>query len=300
MKQQQVYNLSDFALRFHLTDIFGAYAAHLLIDYSQETSLVKMASERTLFTKILLVKQGHITMNVLSQLGEHSQLEVLSQQDVSLRGQMLGDEHERLLSTNDLLVVSPKHVLAFSEMSCDFEAECVLVDEEIAADVVFHLSEDKVKAAIDIFHMIRDIVRYQHIYKVEMIQSMVNVLKLLVSELPYDHISVTRDLRHKKNVYEIFLHLLYRNFRSERQIRFYADKLNVSSPYLSRMVKEISGTTVNDHISSLLYKEICNLLKQSDMTIGEIADYLHFSDQSALTNFFKQRAGVSPLAYRNQ
>lgn len=300
MKQQQVYNLSDFALRFHLTDIFGAYAAHLLIDYSQETSLVKMASERTLFTKILLVKQGHITMNVLSQLGEHSQLEVLSQQDVSLRGQMLGDEHERLLSANDLLVVSPKHVLAFSEMSCDFEAECVLVDEEIAADVVFHLSEDKVKAAIDIFHMIRDIVRYQHIYKVEMIQSMVNVLKLLVSELPYDHISVTRDLRHKKNVYEIFLHLLYRNFRSERQIRFYADKLNVSSPYLSRMVKEISGTTVNDHISSLLYKEICNLLKQSDMTIGEIADYLHFSDQSALTNFFKQRAGVSPLAYRNQ
>lgn len=300
MKQQQIYNLSDFALRFHLTDIFGAYAAHLLIDYSQETSLVKMASERTLFTKILLVKQGHITMNVLSQLGEHSQLEVLSQQDVSLRGQMLGDEHERLLSTNDLLVVSPKHVLAFSEMSCDFEAECVLVDEEIAADVVFHLSEDKVKAAIDIFHMIRDIVRYQHIYKVEMIQSMVNVLKLLVSELPYDHISVTRDLRHKKNVYEIFLHLLYRNFKNERQIRFYADKLNVSSPYLSRMVKEISGTTVNDHISSLLYKEICNLLKQSDMTIGEIADYLHFSDQSALTNFFKQRAGVSPLAYRNQ
>ena len=27
------------------------------------------------------------------------------------------------------------------------------------------------------------------------------------------------------------------------------------------MVKEISGTTVNDHITSLLYKEICNLLK---------------------------------------
>ncbi len=43
---------------------------------------------------------------------------------------------------------------------------------------------------IDIFHMIRDIVRHQHIYKVEMIQSMVNVLKLLVSELPYENVSV--------------------------------------------------------------------------------------------------------------
>jgi AraC family transcriptional regulator, transcriptional activator of pobA len=63
---------------------------------------------------------------------------------------------------------------------------------------------------------------------------------------------------------------------------------------------QISGTTVNDHITSLLYKEICNLLKQSDLTMGEIADYLHFNDQSALTNFFKTRAGMTPLAYRNQ
>ena len=118
--------------------------------------------------------------------------------------------------------------------------------------------------------------------------------------LQYDQCSITHDLGHKKEVYEIFLHHLYRNFRKERQIRFYADKLNVSTAYLSRLVKEISGSTVNDHVSSLLYKEICNLLKQSDMTMGEIADSLHFSDQSALSNFFKLRSGMSPLAYRNQ
>lgn len=118
--------------------------------------------------------------------------------------------------------------------------------------------------------------------------------------LQYEQCSITHDLVHKKEVYEIFLHHLYRNFRKERQIRFNADKLNVSTAYLSRLVKEISGSTVNDHVSSLLYKEICNLLKQSDMTMGEIADSLHFSDQSALSNFFKLRSGMSPLAYRNQ
>ena len=126
------------------------------------------------------------------------------------------------------------------------------------------------------------------------------VLKLIIDELPYEQCSITHDLGNKKEVYEIFLHHLYRNFRKERQIRFYADKLNVSTAYLSRLVKEISGSTVNDHVSSLLYKEICNLLKQSDMTMGEIADSLHFSDQSALSNFFNLRSGMSPLAYRNQ
>lgn len=279
--KQQVYNLKDFALRYHLQDIFGAYAAYVTFDDSHQEALCEMASKRTLFTKILLVKSGSVKMEVLPRT-------------------IVAKEGGRRLQASDFLVVSPKHVVAFSESSCDFEAECILVDEEVAADVVYHLSADRQKSALDIFHVIRDIVRHQHIYKVEMLQAMVNVLKLLVAELPYDDISATRDFKHKKNVYEIFLHLLYRNFRKERQIRFYADKLNVSSPYLSRMVKEISGTTVNDHISSLLYKEICNLLKQSDLTMGEIADHLHFSDQSAMTNFFKQRAGMSPLAYRNQ
>ncbi len=281
MKQQQVYNLKDFAVRYQLDSIFGAYAAHFSVSELNGNTLVEMAGERTLFAKLLLVKQGRVRI------------------DVDLQSDLLG-EKSHWLGTNDLLVVTAKHVASFSEMSADFEAECIFVDEEISAGAIYHLSADKMKAALDIFHMIHDIVCHQHIYKVEMIQSMVNVLKLLVSELPYDDISITHDLRHKKNVYEIFLHLLYRNFRSERQIRFYADKLNVSSAYLSRIVREISGTTVNDHITSLLYKEICNLLKQSDMTMGEIADHLHFSDQSALTNFFKQRAGMSPMAYRNQ
>ena len=65
-------------------------------------------------------------------------------------------------------------------------------------------------------------------------------------------------------------------------------------------VSTTSAKMKNSHITSLLYKEICNQLKQSDMTMGEIADYLHFNDQSALTNFFKTRAGMTPLAYRNQ
>jgi AraC-like DNA-binding protein len=33
-------------------------------------------------------------------------------------------------------------------------------------------------------------------------------------------------------------------------------------------------------------------------TISEIADELNFSDQSALTNFFRTKAGITPLAYR--
>lgn len=213
--KQQVYNLKEFAARHHLESIFGAYAAHIHIDDLCEKDFIEMALERTLFTKLMLVNRGSIRMGIL-QHGVET------------------EKSDRMLSASELLVVSPKHIVTFSDMSDDFEAEIIFVDEEIAADVVYQLSDDKLKSALDIFHMIGDIVRHQHINKVEMIQSMVNVLKLLVSELPYENVTITRDLKHKKDVYEIFLHLLYRHFRTERQIRFYADKLNVSAPYLSR------------------------------------------------------------------
>jgi len=197
--------------------------------------------------------------------------------------------------------MTSRHVIYEIELTPDFEAECVLVDTDMVNEnTIYHLTEEKHKSVSDVFNIIHNIVRHQHINKVEMIQSMFNVLRLILEELPYEERSISHDFKHKKEVYEIFLHHLYCNFRKERQIRFYASKMNVSTAYLSRLVKEISGSTINEHVTSLIYKEACNLLSHSDMSIGEIADSLSFSDQSALTNFFKMRAGMTPLAYRNK
>lgn len=238
-----------------------------------------MMAERTLFTKLFLVKQGNCRLNIL----------------------VANTRQELVLAANDFLIVTPQETACIKETSHDFKAESILVDESFAKQAQrYQLNDVKYKSIYDIFHFVRDIVRHQHINKVEMIRSMFNVLKLIIDELPYEQCSVSHDLGHKKEVYEVFLHHLYRHFRKERQIRFYADKLNVSAPYISRLVKEISGSTVYDHVSSLIYKEICNLLTQTDMTMGEIADQLSFSDQSAMTNFFKQRSGMTPLAYRNR
>lgn len=287
-----VYNLEDFAAKYLLKDKFGAYAAHFAVtagcsdnfsdieaSNSEDCVFSRMMRERTLFTRLLLVKQGCCKIMVHAQ----------------------GSEEGMQLSARDLLIVTPKEVVSVAEVSHDFQAESILVDEPFASQASrYQVSVEKYNSICDIFHFVRDIVRHQHINKIEMIRSMFNVLKLIIDELPYELCSVSRDLDHKKEIYEIFLHNIYRHFRKERQIRFYADKMNVSPAYLSRLVKEISSSTINEHLTSLVYKEICNLLIQSDMTIGEISDLLSFSDQSAMTNFFKQRSGMTPLAYRNK
>lgn len=286
----KVYNLEEFATKYKLKDIYGAYAAHFSVngeesdsfsgfDTSEYNIFHCMAEERTLFTKLLLVHEGSCRMRLQENNAEQS----------------------IQLSAHNLLITTPHEVAHIEQLSADFKAEAILVDENFAKQVQrYQLDDTKYKSIADIFHFVCDIVRHQHINKVEMIRSMFNVLKLIIDELPYEQCSVTRDLGHKKEVYEVFLHHLYRNYRKERQIRFYADLMNVSTAYLSRLVKEISGSTINEHATSLVYKEICNLLTQTDMTMGEIADHLNFSDQSAMTNFFKQHSGMTPLAYRNR
>ncbi len=283
MKHQQIYNLEEFANKYQLTDIFGAYAAYFSVGFTQPTGVdvlhhfKEMVQQRTLFTKLLLIRKGTATV-------------VINEQD-----------ERKTLNADSLLVMTSRHVINEIELTPDFEAECVLVDTDMVDEnTIYHLTEEKHKSVSDVFNIIHNIVRHQHINKVEMIQSMFNVLRLILEELPYEERSISHDFKHKKEVYEIFLHHLYRNFRKERQIRFYAYNMNVSTAYLSRLVKEISGSTINEHVTSLIYKEACNLLSHSDMSIGEIADALSFSDQSALTNFFKMRAGMTPLAYRNK
>lgn len=283
MKHQQIYNLEEFANKYQLTDIFGAYAAYFSVGFTQPTGVdvlhhfKERVQQRTLFTKLLLIRKGTATV-------------VINEQD-----------ERKTLNADCLLVMTSRHVINEIELTPDFEAECVLVDTDMVDEnTIYHLTEEKHKSVSDVFNIIHNIVRHQHINKVEMIQSMFNVLRLILEELPYEERSISHDFKHKKEVYEIFLHHLYRNFRKERQIRFYASNMNVSTAYLSRLVKEISGSTINEHVTSLIYKEACNLLSHSDMSIGEIADALSFSDQSALTNFFKMRAGMTPLTYRNK
>lgn len=283
MKHQQIYNLEEFANRYQLTDIFGAYAAYISVGLTLPTGVdvlhhfKEMVQQRTLFTKLLLIRKGTATVHI----SDH--------------------DERKTLNADSLLVMTSRHIIHEIEFSPDFAAECVLVDTDMVDEnTIYHLTEEKHKSVSDVLNIIHNIVRHQHINKVEMIQSMFNVLRLILEELPYEERSISYDFKHKKEVYEIFLHHLYRNFRQERQIRFYASKMNVSTAYLSRLVKEISGSTINEHVISLVYKEACNLLSHSNMSIGEIADALSFSDQSALTNFFKMRAGMTPLAYRNK
>jgi AraC-like DNA-binding protein len=107
----------------------------------------------------------------------------------------------------------------------------------------------------------------------------------------------------KSKNYDLFIsftELLKIHFKQHHDVAFYATKLHISPRYLSMIIKQLTNNTVVYFINRKLLLEACWLLKSSRISIQEISDTLHFSDQSAFCKFFKRNIGKAPLAYRNE
>lgn len=96
-----------------------------------------------------------------------------------------------------------------------------------------------------------------------------------------------------------FLDLVAQNFIKERELAFYADKLNVSLKYLSKLIKEITGHPPTYFITQLLIDASCNALGNKDLTIIQIAEMLGFADSFTFSKFFKRNVGLTPTEFRN-
>lgn len=95
-----------------------------------------------------------------------------------------------------------------------------------------------------------------------------------------------------------FMDLLQNNFRQQRNIVFYSDELAVTPKYLSKLIKDISGSSAAQWIDEFTIAEASILLKFSDKNIQQIADYLNFPNQSFFSKYFKSHTGLSPSDWR--
>lgn len=96
-----------------------------------------------------------------------------------------------------------------------------------------------------------------------------------------------------------FLVLVQKHFKSERFLQFYADELNVSTKYLSRVVKQQTGVSAAEWIQRHVILEAKVLLKSSNLNVQQISLLLNFQSQSLFGKYFKTATGMSPKAFRN-
>ncbi|MFH6990925.1 helix-turn-helix domain-containing protein [Flavobacterium sp. FlaQc-48] len=80
----------------------------------------------------------------------------------------------------------------------------------------------------------------------------------------------------------------------------YAQKLNISIPYLNECVKNATGHSVSYHIQERVILEAKRLLFHSDKSVKEIATVLGYDDFAYFSRLFNKVTGMSALAFRNK
>lgn len=81
--------------------------------------------------------------------------------------------------------------------------------------------------------------------------------------------------------------------------KHYAQQLNIHPNHLNAIVKSITGHTAKQHIHKHLIQLAKTQLRQSTLSIKEIAYSLYFESPNNFSSFFKKHTQQSPKAYRN-
>ncbi|SOE23810.1 Helix-turn-helix domain-containing protein [Spirosomataceae bacterium TFI 002] len=77
-----------------------------------------------------------------------------------------------------------------------------------------------------------------------------------------------------------------------------ADSLNLSSNYLSSVLKSLSGQNTQQHIHNKLIEKAKEQLSGTPLSISEIAYGLGFERPASFTKLFKNKTEMSPLEFR--
>jgi len=228
------------------------------------------------------------------------------------------DTQEHTVGENDAIIITDRHVVEYSHVSPDLEGLCMMISVEFFYEMVKSVSEISSLMLFAKNHPVAKLSEreagmfknYFYLMKAKVADTenyfRRDVVKSLMLAMIYDLGNVIYRDRHSDEmrrtradaIFTSFIQLVEDNFKCHRRVGWYAGQLCITPKYLSETVKRVSKRTPNEWIDDYVMLEIRVMLKNSALDIKEIAAALNFPNQSFMGKFFKDHAGVSPLAYR--
>lgn len=138
--------------------------------------------------------------------------------------------------------------------------------------------------------------------EVNIASSLMAAMVYQLVQFHYKHIGNHEDGRgqgaSRNNYVHDFIKLVHVYYTQNRSVAFYADKLCISTKYLSLLVKEVTGKSAARWIDEFVIMEAKNLLRFSGKNVQQVAYALNFNNQSSFGKFFKHMTGMSPTEYQ--
>ncbi len=87
--------------------------------------------------------------------------------------------------------------------------------------------------------------------------------------------------------------------KTHREVAHYASQLHVTPKYLSDTIKRVTGRSASTHINNEAKAIALSYLKDSAMSVSQIAEEMHFSSLSYFSRFCVKHIGMSPTQFRS-
>ena len=102
-----------------------------------------------------------------------------------------------------------------------------------------------------------------------------------------------------RELFNRFMMLLEKDYKISRDVNYYAEKMNISSKYLTNIVSQVTGHTPKTIIDQYVILQLKLHLKRTTQSIKEMAWEFHFADVSFFCRYFKKHTGLTPQQIRS-
>lgn len=173
------------------------------------------------------------------------------------------------------------------------------------SDFIFEINADQCKEFESIFEKMHNEIRSDYAFKYDLLRNY--VVELIHQGQKLSPVKSTDyEINAAGRIAGLFIELIERQFPIEnttqilqlRTAKDFADALKVHVNHLNKVLKDTTGKTTTEIISSRIAEEAKILLKQTSWNVSEIAFSLGFEEVAHFSNFFKKQTNKSPLKYR--
>jgi AraC family transcriptional activator of pobA len=211
-----------------------------------------------------------------------------------------------------LLTIGPSILRQWLDLSLPFESDTIFFSSDLfqapihphflsemsifktGIQHVLPLSTGDIHAVSQLFRTLR---QYKNQTKIVAAQTLTLIEMIAHFYDDYSH-QTTAILSRQESLLRDFDMLLQKHYLENKDVAFYAQKLNLTANHLSESIKMVTGKSAKKRIEEALIFEAKSLLRQTNMSIKEITYWLGFEDDSYFVRFFKQAEGITPNAYR--
>ena len=225
---------------------------------------------------------------------------------------------EYSLKAGECLILRHGNLVSQVSESEDFQADVVFVTPEFIEiatpqtnygmkgsvslfnDPILHLTPEQQKVcALDFDYIKRRLELTAHNFQRD---ALINAVQRMIIDFFDFHATLHGNVKitsQYADLMERFMALLNRgNYKKNRELTYYADKLFVTPKYLSEVCKKVSGFPANYWINRYTILDISRQLRNRKQTLTALADAYNFSSTSYFCRYVQKYLGVKPSDLR--